>query len=168
MNIIEMFHLDWKLLIAQVINLGVVVFVLWFIVFKPLAKKITQRNKEIEKGLENAKQSQALLDKSKQECLDIVKTAREKVKEIFAETEKNAQKEKEKILLIAKEESEKISKTTKQNLLEEKEKVIKDAQKELANLVVLAIEKILGKSAKENIDKELIEASIKEISNQNG
>ncbi len=168
MNIIEMFHLDWKLLIAQVINLGVVVFVLWFIVFKPLAKKITQRNKEIEKGLENAKQSQALLEKSKQECLEIVKTAREKVKEIFAETEKNAQKEKEKILLIAKEESEKISKTTKQNLLEEKEKVIKDAQKELANLVVLAIEKILGKSAKENIDKELIEASIKEISNQNG
>ena len=77
MNIIEMFHLDWKLLIAQAINLGIVVFVLWFIVFKPLAKKITQRNKEIEKGLENAKQSQELLEKSKQECLNVIKTSRE-------------------------------------------------------------------------------------------
>lgn len=168
MNIIEMFHLDWKLLIAQVINLGVVVFVLWFIIFKPLAKKITQRGQEIDKGLENAKQSQALLAKSKQECLDIIKEAREKAKEIFSETEKNAQREKEKILALAKEESEKISRTTKQNLLEEKEKVLNDAKKELAGLVVLAIEKTLGSTGKEGIDKELIENSIKEISKENG
>lgn len=160
-----MFHLDWKLMIAQVINLGIVVFVLWFIVFKPLAKKISQRSQEIEKGLENAKQSQALLDKSQKEYLDVIMTAREKAKVIFDEAEKSALKEKEKILLIAKEESEKISKITKENLLDEKEKIMKSAKKDLADLVVLALEKTLGKAAKDGIDKDLIENSIRDIAN---
>ena len=49
-SIIETFHLDWKLFLAQVVNFTIVVFVLWRFAFKPLAKNLAERTRTIEKA----------------------------------------------------------------------------------------------------------------------
>ena len=48
-TIIESFHVDFKLLIAQAINFLIVFLVLYYFVFKPLLKVMKERSEKIEK-----------------------------------------------------------------------------------------------------------------------
>jgi F0F1-type ATP synthase membrane subunit b/b' len=53
-SIISTFHVDLKLLIAQVINFGIIFFVLYKFAFKPIAKIMQERTNTIEKKLKRS------------------------------------------------------------------------------------------------------------------
>ena len=48
------FGLDWKLMLAQFINFGLALFILWRWVVRPLSKTLNQRQARIEKSLKDA------------------------------------------------------------------------------------------------------------------
>ena len=66
-SIISTFHIDYKLMLAQLVNFGIIVGVLWYFVFKPLAAKMTERTKTIEKSLAEARQIADNLKSSEQQ-----------------------------------------------------------------------------------------------------
>ncbi|MBT7553014.1 ATP synthase F0 subunit B, partial [bacterium] len=55
MEILELFGVDWRLMIAQLVNFVIVLLVLWKFAIKPLMKTMESRNAEISKGLDDAK-----------------------------------------------------------------------------------------------------------------
>ncbi len=55
-SLVETFHLDVKLLIAQVINFAIVFLVLYYFALKPLLNVMNDRSAKIEKSLEDAKE----------------------------------------------------------------------------------------------------------------
>ena len=63
-SIIETFHIDWKIIIAQAINFGVVFVVLYIFALKPLSKLMAERSERISKGIEDAKKSKELLEQA--------------------------------------------------------------------------------------------------------
>ena len=63
-SIISTFHIDWKIIIAQMINFGVVFVVLYIFALKPLSKLMTERGEKIETGISDAKKSSKLLQKA--------------------------------------------------------------------------------------------------------
>ena len=46
-SIISTFHIDWKIIIAQAINFGVVFIVLYIFALKPLSKLMNERAEKI-------------------------------------------------------------------------------------------------------------------------
>ncbi|MEJ0002153.1 MAG: hypothetical protein WDN09_03200 [bacterium] len=64
---ISTFHIDWKLMLAQAVNFGLVFVALYLIAAKPLRKLIQDRGQEITTGLENAKQNAEMLANTKKE-----------------------------------------------------------------------------------------------------
>src|SRR3989338_10025020 len=46
--------INWKLFLAQLLNFGIVLFVFWKWVVKPLGTTLTKRQERIESGLKNA------------------------------------------------------------------------------------------------------------------
>ena len=60
-SLITTFHIDWKMIIAQLINFVVVFFVLYRYALKPLAKLMEERGTTIEDGLKNADKQKELL-----------------------------------------------------------------------------------------------------------
>ena len=54
-ELITTFHIDWKLMIAQIVNFGLVFTLLYWLAAKPLSKLMKDRTKEITDGLDNAK-----------------------------------------------------------------------------------------------------------------
>src|SRR3989338_3819244 len=48
------FGLDWRLMLAQFINFGLALFILWRWVVRPLSKTLNQRQARIEKSLKDA------------------------------------------------------------------------------------------------------------------
>ena len=61
-SIISTFHIDWKIIIAQVINFAIVFVVLYIFALKPLSKLMKERSEKIAKGIDDAKTNAKLLD----------------------------------------------------------------------------------------------------------
>ena len=86
---ISTFHIDWKLMIAQLINFGVVFLVFYFLAAKPLRKLMEERGKAISKGLDDAKESSELLQKASEEY----KQNTIKLRQVSIDSQKKLEKE---------------------------------------------------------------------------
>ena len=162
-SIISTFHIDWKLMLAQLVNFGIVAFVLWYFVFKPLGQKMTDRTNTIEKSLEEAKQISENLKNSEVEKNQIIKEARQKAEAILQQTAEQANSERQKSVEAAKAEVKKVVDDGKAQIAKEKEKMLSDVKSEVAELVALATSKVLQGVTDQKINKELAEKALKEI-----
>lgn len=156
-SIISTFHIDWKIIIAQVINFGIVFVVLYIYALKPLGKLMSERSEKIAKGVDDAKINASILEKTTKEYEDVLTKARVEAQKIFEEGKKEAETKKIQMLEQAKGEVENIIETGKKNLLTEKTKMVEEAKKEVASLAILAVQKIMaspvGSGPKEDKNK---------------
>ena len=136
-ELITTFHIDWKLMIAQIVNFGIVFGLLYWLAAKPLSKLMKDRTKEITEGLDNAK--------------EIIVTSEVDGKEIIKEAKEKAILEKEEILKQAKIEAEKEKKNSDEQI-----------RKESAVLVEQGIRKIVESYVSAGKGDELIKGMLSE------
>ncbi|KKP36501.1 MAG: ATP synthase subunit b [Candidatus Roizmanbacteria bacterium GW2011_GWA2_32_13] len=155
--------IDWKLLIAQIINFGLLIFLLYKFTYGPIIKFLEVRSKKIAEGILNAEE----MEKRKQEIekigKEIAQKAQEKANELLKKSKELAEKEHTKVILEAQDKVKKVIAEAKANIVNEKELAIAEAKTELGGLVLIAIKKVLGKNIDAGIDKDIIEESIKEL-----
>jgi F-type H+-transporting ATPase subunit b len=140
---VQTFHIDWKLMIAQIINFGLVFLVFYFLAAKPLRKLMKERTEEIEGGLTNAKTNEELLKATKTEYESALQKARLEADAIFQESKKEVLKKREEMIENAKAEVASMIDSGKKSLEQEKTKMVNDAKNELASLAILAAEKLM-------------------------
>ena len=155
-SFIETFHIDWKIIIAQAINFVIVLFVLYFLVVKPLKKLMKERSENIEGGLNDAKINAELLSKTKKEYDTVISNARLEANTIFQEGKKEAETKKKEILEVAKKEVDTLILNGKKVLEVEKAKIIEEAKGEIVSLVVKATEKLLESHPDEKFEKNAL------------
>ena len=153
--------IDWKLLIAQIVNFLVLLFVLYKFAYGPVLAMLDKRQKKIEKGLKDADEAHKKLAESEEKQKEILRKARTEAKDIVEKAHIQAEKSKSEIAGEAKKQSEKIIANAKDQIEQEKNKMITEVKSEIGSLVVAATEKIIGEKIDEKKDKELIEKSIK-------
>ena len=158
-SFINTFHIDWKIIIAQVINFIIVLFVLQFLVLKPLKKLMNERSAKIEGGLEDAQKNSEILKNTKREYDDIVAKAKIEANTIFQEGKKEAEIKKTEMIAAAQKDVEIMILNGKKNLESEKIKMVEEAKKEIVSLVVRATEKLL----ESNTDKSFDEKALNQI-----
>lgn len=103
----EALGLDIKLLIVQIINFGILVFVLSKFVYKPVIKLLDERKKKVEEGIDNTTKIEERLLKLEEKEKDILKKAQEKANSERDELNKLAKEEREQILSEARSAAEK-------------------------------------------------------------
>ncbi len=148
---IEVFGINWKLLIAQLINFAILVFVLGKFVYKPIMKALDKRRHKIEEGV-------VFSDKAKKELegVEVLKTAElQKAEragqEIIKKSEGDAQKVATGVLAGAEKDKERLLAAGKTILLEQKATMEKNFYQNAAGVVKEALEKVLARG---NFDKE--------------
>ncbi len=149
--------------IFQWINFAIVVAVLWFLILKPLTKKLSEREKMIDDSIKNAEKIQHNLNKSEkdyQERMDKAKVEANKILEkANVETAVVAEEMKEK----TKKDIEELVDHAKRNIRLEKEEMMTGLKKETVEIVVAVVEKILSAKMDGKKDKELIENALKDL-----
>ncbi|KKT00130.1 MAG: ATP synthase subunit b [Candidatus Nomurabacteria bacterium GW2011_GWF2_43_8] len=143
-SIISTFHIDWKIIIAQAVNFGVVFVVLYIFALKPLSKLMAERSEKIAKGIDDAKANANLLEKTRAEYDEALQKARLEANKIFQDGKKEAEAKKTLMLEEAKKETTTIIENGKKMLEAEKTKMVEDAKKDIVNLAMLATEKLLS------------------------
>lgn len=159
-SLIETFHIDVKLLIAQAVNFAIVFSVLYFFVLKPLVKTMGDRTKTIEKGLDDAKKIEENLAKAENDYKEKINEAKKEASAILAKTMESAEAKKKETINKAKEEIGQIINQEKAKIQAEKGVVMKEIKKEVADLVAASLEKILKEKVDHKKDKEIIKKLI--------
>jgi len=155
-SFITTFHIDWKIIVAQSFNFIIVLFVLYFLLVKPLKKLMKERTENIEGGLHDAKANAELLSKTKKEYDQVVANARIEANTIFQEGKREAETKKSEMLEKAKKEVDNMILNGKKVLESEKAKIIEEAKLEVVSLVVKATEKLLETNPDKNFDENAI------------
>jgi len=155
-SLISTFHIDWKIIIAQTINFGIVFLVLYLFALKPLKKLMSERENKIAQGVDDAKSNAELIRQTKEEYAQVISKAREESHVMFQEGKKEAEIKKTEMLENAKLEVENMISNGKKLLETEKAKIIEEAKKEIVSLVVSATEKILEDKEEISLDEKTI------------
>jgi len=155
-SLIEVFHLDVKLLIAQIINFAIVFGVLYFFALKPLLAVMRERTAKIEKSLEDAKQIDEKLKNTEEDYERRIREAKKEAANIMEQARIDAEEKREKMVKKAKEDIGAIINEEKARMQTEKAVVLKEIKADMAGLIVAAVEKVLEKKMDGKTDNELI------------
>src|SRR3989338_2557714 len=155
--------INWKLMLAQFVNFGIVLFVFWKWVVKPLGTTLTKRQERIEQGLKNADQTEEEKKKFEAWKLSEMKKVRTEADHILRTTTDTANQIKQETIVDAQNQANKALAQAKASIQSEKTQAMKEARLEIATLVVAVSEKILRGKLDDKKDKELISESIRDI-----
>jgi F-type H+-transporting ATPase subunit b len=159
-ELIKTFHIETNLLLAQIVNFAIVLFVLYKFAYGPILKTLNDRTKKIEKGLRDAEETQKKLQEMTQKEKEMLANAKKEAQEIIKKSEEEAKKNAEMIVAEAKVKTEKAVAEAKNMIEQEKNKMISEVKADLAELVVVAVGKVLGEKLDASKDRELIEKSL--------
>jgi len=154
--------LDWKLFIAQLVNFGVILFVVWKWVYAPLVKAMDERTKKIERGINDAEEGRKLKENATEEKLKLVAEARRQAAEIVEKAEADAKARHEELVAKAKDDVQLVVTEGKQRLRDDQDAMMREVKGRVAELVVAATEKILGEKVDATKDARLVKAAIEE------
>jgi len=162
-ELIKTFHIDWKLLIAQLVNFFLVLGVLWKFALKPLQKIMADRSQEIQNSLRQAKEIEQKLKETDQNKINTLLQAKKDAQAIIDQTNKEAEILREKKVSELRLEMEKIVAQTKTSLANEKEQMIREVKSEVADLVIAVSSKLLEKNIDNENNKKLIASTVEQV-----
>lgn len=142
-QIISVFGIDWKLLLVQAVNFGIVLFVLHLFLYKPVLKLIDERKQKIEKGVKDAEVAGMRLSKAEADARGIVSGAEREAAEAVLSGKRAAEEAAEAIRKETEERTAKAISEAKREAEDIKRRTVEESQDEIAKLSILAAEKIL-------------------------
>lgn len=163
-ELIKTFHIDYKLVIAQLVNFVVVLFVFKKFAYAPLLRILNDRTAKIEKGLIEAKEAGEKLLSADAEKKEIIKEARLEAQEIISRAEKSATVLKAEIIEESKKNAERLMSQASNSIAQEKEKIVSEIKSEISELVVLGMEKLFEEKGKKS---DFEEKALKRLVSEN-
>ena len=156
-SIISTFQIDWKIIIAQAINFGIVFFILYRYALKPLSRLMAERSDKIAKGIDDAKTNASMLERTETEYKAALAAAKAEANKIFQEGKKEAEVKRMEMIEDTKKEVAGMIENGKKVLDAEKLKMVEEAKSEIASIALKAVEKLLGSRMDDAFEKKAIE-----------
>ena len=163
MEILANLGVDSRILLAQIVNFFILLWVLNRFVYRPLLAVLDKRSKIIEQGIKDAQDAKRQLDTAREEAAKIDTSARTEAKALIAEAEAVAKRARELAVTETKEKIDQMLAQGEKQLTEERAKMLAEVRGELASLVVLATGKILRKNVDSAENERLASEALSEI-----
>lgn len=159
MDILSKLGIDGRILIAQIVNFGLLLFVLHRFLYKPVLAMLQKRADTIEKSLADARALDERLKRSEQVAHEVIEKAKKEASILLEDASKLAEQKRASALKKAKEEVEGIVCDAREKIAIEKEQMLLEAREHFADLVLQASRAVL----EEDMGKELSGATLKKV-----
>jgi len=147
------FGIDWRLLLIDSINFGVLLFALWYFLYAPLTKMLETRRQKVAEGVHDAEQAGIKLREIEEAKSGILADAGQEADELLRKA-RLAAAEKERALVIAAEAAAaRTAGEAAAQAAELKAQAIEESKQEVAKLVVLGMEKMLRQDGAQVLTK---------------
>ncbi len=145
-QIITVFGINWKLLLIQVVNFGLLLFILHRYLYKPVLSMVDVRRLKIENAIMKAEKMESDLGQAEAEKISILRLATEKGDELILAAKKHAEAEEHNIVKEAHRKVVHLLNEAERRVAREHEEMLRNAEREVARMAILATEKILSKA----------------------
>ncbi|MFH1712300.1 MAG: F0F1 ATP synthase subunit B [Patescibacteria group bacterium] len=156
------FGLDGQIFAAQLVNFLIVFVVLWWFAYKPIVKKLEEREEKIEKSVKQANDIERRMKVVEDERGTILAEAKKEARSIIEKAQKQGEERGQEIVVAAKSEVERVINKGKQQLADEKAGMMRELRKDIVEITVAATGKIL----KDGIDKTKSQTIAEEVVNE--
>lgn len=163
MELLDKLGIDWKLLLAQLVNFLIVLFVLQRLIYKPLINFLEKRRARIEQSLEEAERIERELQALEKTKVDAAVEVRRQAQEILKQAETQVEIQRQETLARVKLEAEKVIGEARDKIVAEQTAAMSALRKEAARLVVQAVTKVIGKMPGAELDKKWAEEAVQEV-----
>ena len=144
-ELLHAFGIDWRLLILQIINFGILVGALWFFLYKPVLSMLKAREDMVAKGVKDAQEAEKIRGEVESTKGEILKGAEHEAQELVTAAKQQGNDEKSRILKEAEIRATRVAEDASLRAKETAAKALKQAEKEITKLSILAAEKVLEK-----------------------
>lgn len=141
----------------------ILLFLLGKFAFPPLLGMLKERQETIKQSLEKAEQTRDEAEKLMADYKKQMAEARKEAQQIIEQSKKLAESMKSDIVKDAREEANKTVERARLEINREKEKAFEELQRKMAEMVILASSKVIGKSLNSADHVRLIKESLKEV-----
>jgi F-type H+-transporting ATPase subunit b len=153
----------WPKLIAQMVNFGIVLFILWKFAYRPVLKLLEERRQRVTEAMMNAEKAKVELAKADAARLEILNQANAQATKLIEEARAAAarvqEQETQKAIAAAKDIVEKARQATEV----ERARMLSDLRREVGRLVVATTGRVVGRTLTPDDQQRLTNDATREL-----
>ena len=146
-------------LAAQLINFGILLLLLYFVLYKPVMRMFNERSNRIKASMEQAEEIKEKMTETEEQVREQLEAARREGQNILAQAGQMGEQVREAARGEARQEAEAIIVRARLEIDRERDEAIEGLRRQFADLAILAAEKVIA----ETIDKEKHRQLIDEV-----
>jgi len=154
--------IDYRLLIAQLVNFILLFVVLYIFLYKPVLKILNERSNKVNKSLDDAEKIEKRLVTVELEIDAKLATANQQTNLLLAEAQSQAKIIETNLAQEAQIKADQMIAKAKKEITAQQQKMIAEAQTEIATLVSAAI-KLIAEDKTIKFDNNIIDSAISKI-----
>lgn len=151
------------LMVWTLIAFAVLLYLLRKLAFPKIAENLDKRQRAIEESIDHAERTKREADEILAEYRQRLTDARQQAEEIVARARKAGESHERESLEQAKVQREELMSQTRRDIEAETRRAIQQIRNEVADLTVLATEKVTRKSLSDEDQKRLVEEALSEL-----
>lgn len=137
--------ITWPLLISQIINFLILIFLMRAILYEPVLKMLGQRRDRIAESMREAERVAVAAQEAEVEKAKVLDAARREAQEIRSQAARDAEKIAQDIRSRAEQEATDIRIKAQDDAQKQVAVAMSDANKQITELAILATEQLLGR-----------------------
>lgn len=153
-DVLNQLGISGTLLLSQIVNFLLIMIILRLFLYGPVLNMLDKRKERIANSMKDAERAATAAAEAQKEREAIMDAARREAQEVRAQATRDAEKIAQEVRSRAEQESSDIRRKAQVEAKAQTEEVLADAQKQIAELAILATEKILGRELQNKGDHE--------------
>jgi F-type H+-transporting ATPase subunit b len=142
---------------------GVSLFILWKLAFPRIGEALDRRQKAIEDSIDTAERTRREADELLAEYRERLTAARQQADEIVARARKAGEQAEADLVVKGKERREELLEQARRDIQTETRRAIQEIRAEVADLTILATEKVTRKTLTTEDQRRLVEDAVAEL-----
>jgi F-type H+-transporting ATPase subunit b len=151
------------LMIWTLLAFGITLYILWKLAFPRIAEALDRRQRAIEESIDVAQRTKTEAEELLAEYRERLQEARVQAEEIVARARKAGEASEAAARSDAQHQREELLAQTKRDIETETRRAIQEIRKEVADLTVLATEKVTRKTLTDEDQRRLVEEALSEL-----
>ncbi len=154
--------INWALLIAFTVNFAILFVFLSLVAYKPIVKKLSERQAKIKESMEQAEKIREDAARSEEEIKAHLETARKEGQNVISQASQIGERLKEEARQSARQEAESLITKARGEIQREREKSVEELRAEFADIAILAAEKVINETLDKKKHQKIINDVLKE------
>jgi len=163
MDILHNFGIQPTLLLAQIVNFSIILFLLSKFFYKPISKMLDNRKKRIEESLANADLIEEKLKKTEEKQAQILAEAQKNAHQLLTDAKTQSEKILQDARLEARKSLEESLKAAQSQIGAERQKTIRLVQNESLSIIASVVKKVMGRTVRQNEKDQLTKEAIAQL-----